>query len=173
MVSRFGHRHFTAGVFLDLFRRVGRAKKINQSPCHSRLTELLLERNLQGVENAVLLADSLTEVAGDNFVESMTMRFGAAQELTEGESLTPHIRSVQRVDTSLPDYQLGQMCDVLLGVITGDLVPPTNPNKLALIQHAKDTLDVPGFGPDYWLGVREDQAGGPTTKFHVWHWRAQ
>ena len=33
---------------------------------YSRLTELLLERNLQGVQDAVLLADSLTEAAGDN-----------------------------------------------------------------------------------------------------------
>ena len=133
---------------------------------YGRLAEILLERNLRGNEDAVLLADSLTEVAGDDFIRHISERFGTGPNVGG----TARIRYVQRVDTSLPDYQLGQMCDVLLGVVTGDLVQPTNRNKLALIQYAKDAIHIPSFGPDYWFRVPQDQPGEPVSKFHVWHW---
>ncbi len=147
------------GFSWSYFGGYGAPRNLTKARAYSRLTELLLERNLRGIEDAVLLADSMTEVAGDNFIEYMTERFGFTRDLTGLDSLLPPIRSVQRVDTGLPDYQLGQMCDVLLGIITGDLTPPTNPNKLSLIQHGKDVLGIPGFGPDYWLGVPETIRG--------------
>ena len=145
-------------------------RALAKARAYGRLTELLLERNLQGVEDAVLLADSLTEPVGDDFIQRIIQRFGSISDSPGNESL-PYIRYAQRVDTSLPDYQLGQMCDVLLGIVTGDLVPPTNSNKLTLIQHVKDALHVPNFGPDYWLDIPEDRPGEPPSKFHVWHWR--
>lgn len=137
---------------------------------YGRLAGLLLERNLHGIEDAILLADSLTEAVGDDFIQHILQRFGNTPKSLENES-PPRIRYVQRVDTSLPDYQLGQVCDVLLGVVTGDLVRPTNSNKLALIQHAKDTLGISGFGPDYWSEPGEYQPGELTAKFHIWHWQ--
>ena len=140
---------------------------LTKARAYSRLSEMLLERNLRGNEDAVLLADSLTEVAGDDFVRHISERFGAKP----GASTSSHIRYVQRIDTALPEYQLGQMCDVLLGVVTGDLVRPTNRNKLTLIQYAIDVLGVPNFGPDYWLRVPEVLPSEPASKFHVWHWR--
>ena len=81
------------------------------------------------------LADSLTEPVGDDFVQHINQQFGSISDSPDNK-LLPHIRYTQRVDTSLPDYQLGQMCDVLR-IVTGDLAPPTNSNKLALIQHCQ------------------------------------
>ena len=145
-------------------------RALAKARAYARLTELLLDSNLQGVEDAVLLADSLTEPVGDDFVQHINQQFGSISDSPDNK-LLPHIRYTQRVDTSLPDYQLGQMCDVLLGIVTGDLAPPTNSNKLALIQHAKDTLGVPNFGPDYWLDIPEGRSSEPPPKFHVRHWR--
>ena len=157
------------GFSLRDFGGHGVQRGLVKARAYGRLAEILLERNLRSYEDAVLLADSLTEVAGDDFVRHITERFGPSSH-TGGPA---RIRYVQRVDTSLPEYQLGQMCDVLLGVVTGDLVPPANRNKLALIQYIKDALGIPSFGPDYWLGAPQDQPGEPVSKFQVWHWRAK
>ena len=53
---------------------------------YGRLTELLLERNLQGVEDAVLLADSLTEPVGDDFIQRIIQRFGSISDSPGNES---------------------------------------------------------------------------------------
>ena len=149
----------------------GMPRNLTKARAYNRLVGLLLGRNLEGITDAVLLADSLTAMAGDDFIQYISELFGFDSGLTQLASVSPRIRNVQRVDTSLPGYQLGQMCDVLLGVVTGDLVHPTNRNKLALIQYAKDTLGIASFGPEYWLGALENQLNEPPSKFHVWHWR--
>lgn len=142
---------------------------------YSRLTELLLERNLRGVQDAVLLADSLTEAAGDNFLEYIYLRFSALPDETRSplDAALPPIRYVQRVDTSLPIYQLGQMCDVLLGIVTGGLVRPANSNKLELIQYAQDVLGVPSFEVDYWSALPNVPGRDAIPKFHIWHWNTK
>lgn len=145
------------------------SRRLTRVLAYNRLAELRLRPNLQGISNAILLADSMTAVAGDDFVQHIYRSFGVPFGSTE--PTLPQIRYVERVDISLPRYQLGQMCDVLLGVITGDLVRPTNRNKLALIQYAKESLAIPDFSPDYWLGLIERQPGELPLKFHVWHWR--
>ncbi len=149
----------------------GAPRGLAKARSYSRLAELLLENNLQGVENAVLLADSLTEAPGDDFVQHISQRFGTPLMVTGPVQPLPRIKYVRRVNTGLPDYQLGQVCDVLLGIVTGDLVHPTNRNKLALIQHAKESLGVPSFSPEYWIGLPGGQSGELNLKFHVRHWR--
>ena len=142
-----------------------------RSRAYGRLAAALLERNLRGKEDAVLLADSMTEGVGDDFVQHMLERFGPEAGALDGRS-RGSIRYVQRVDTSLQEYQLGQVCDVLLGIITGDLVPPTNRNKLCLIRYAKEALGVPGFGPEFWMDSPESTTSQCSVKFHVHHWQA-
>ena len=145
--------------------------KLTKALAYNQLAEQLLESALPGIANAVLLADDINATAGDDFIQRIYRSFGAASG--PSGAAPPPIRYAERVDTSLPRYQLGQMCDVLLGVVTGDLAPPTNRNKLALIQYAKDALDVPGFGPDHWGNPPNIQPGAPVPKLHVWHWQAK
>ena len=150
-------------------------RRLTRVRAYSRLTELLLERNLQGVQDAVLLADSLTEAAGDNFIEYISQRFSVLPGETrpQSDAALPPVRYVQRVDTSLPIYQLGQMCDVLLGIVTGGLVRPANSNKLELIQYAQEILGIPSFGADYWSSFPGLPVGDAIPKFHIWHWNAK
>ena len=159
---RFSWRRFSGS---------GTSMSLSRALAYNQLAELLLKPALQGIANAVLLADDLTTPAGDDFIQRIYRSFGAASG--PAGATPPPIRYVERVDTSLPRYQLGQMCDVLLGVVTGDLASPTNRNKLALIQYAKDALNVPGCGPDYWGQPPHIQPGAPVPKLHVWHWQAK
>lgn len=153
------------------FSGAGTSMRLTRALAYNQLAEMLLKSALPGITNAVLLADDLNATAGDDFIQRIYRSFGAASG--PSGATPPPIRYVERVDTSLPRYQLGQMCDVLLGVVTGDLAPPTNRNKLALIQYAKDALNVPGFGPDHWGDPPKIQPGDPVPKLHVWHWQGK
>lgn len=160
------------GFSWSIFGGRGTRRSLTKARAYNRLVGMLLQHNLEDVEDAILLADSLTPMAGDDFVSYISGLLGPGANFTAPASATPAIRDVQRVDTSLPGYQMGQMCDVLLGVITGDLAPPANRNKRELVQYAKDALGIGGFGPDYWHNAPERQPDETNQKFHVWHWQA-
>ena len=111
-------------------------------------------------------------MAGDDFVAHISDRFGPSPSPDASATGNPPIRHVRRVDTSLRQYQLGQLCDVLLGPVLGELVPPQNPNKRELIQYLKQRINIPAFQPRYWLeSAAELRRRHP--KFQVWHWRPQ
>ena len=152
------------------FGGAGASVAIIKSRAYSKFTELLLRPNLLGVENAVLLADSLSPLLGDDFISFISTCFGRAG-LAASDSRKPEIRHIQRVDTSLRQYQLGQLCDLLLGPVLGELVPPKNSNKRELIQYLKDRIGIPSFGPDYWLAFDVVELRRRHPQFQVWHWR--
>ena len=138
---------------------------------YSKFTELLLRRNLAGIEDAVLLADSMSPLTGDDFVPYLSACFGPASNPEADGSGKPQIRHVQRVDTSLEQYQLAQLCDVLLGPVLGELVAPRNPNKQELIRYLKQRMAIPSFQPGYWLAGDDAELRRRHPRFHVWHWR--
>ena len=163
----------TPGFAWGSFGGAGDSTAVVRARAYSRFTELLLRPNLLDVENAVLLADSLSPMLGDDFVSFISARFSGNQTPSGRNPGRPQIRHVQRVDTSLPQYQLGQICDVLLGPILGDLVPPRNANKLELIRYLKSRLEIPSFGAEYWLSSPESELSRRHSKFHLWHWRPE
>ena len=109
------------------FGEAGTSRKLAKTLAYNWLAELLLKSALPGIANAVLLADDINATAGDDFIQRIYRSFGAASG--PAGAAPPPIRYAERVDTSLPRYQLGQMCDVLLGVVTGDLAPPDQPQQ--------------------------------------------
>lgn len=160
------------GFSWSIFGGRGTRRSLTKARAYNRLAGMFLQHNPEDVADAVLLADSLTPMAGDDFVSYISGLLGPGSHFTEYALAAPPIRDVQRIDTSLPSYQMGQMCDVLLGVITGYLAPPENRNKRDLVQYAKDALRIGGFGPDYWLNTPERQPDETNQKFHVRHWQA-
>ena len=155
------------------FGGVGASPAVIKARAYSKLTELLLRPNLLDVENAVLLADSLSPLLGDDFLSYISICFGITQTPPAFAVRAPQIRHVQRVDTGLDQYQVGQLCDLLLGVVLGDLIPPKNSNKLELIRCAKERLSIPSFNSDYWLAIDEPELHRKHSKFRVWHWRPE
>ena len=142
---------------------------LRKAYAYNKFAERLLSFNLGTISRAVLLADWLTRTPGNNFVQYVGITFGP----TVGPNLTqvhPRIRHVQQVDTRLEQYQVGQVCDILLGVVLGDLVPPLNPNKLALISHTKTALRISSFGPGFWRRYPKYILDTKFPKFQVWHW---
>ena len=140
---------------------------------YGRITEMLLRPDLVAVENAVLLADWMSPLAGDDFVSHISACFGPSQRPDPSLSSNPQIRHIQRVNTRLEQYQLGQLCDVLLGPVLGELVPPQNPNKRELIQYLKQRINIPTFQPRYWLDSDAAELRQRHPKFQILHWRPQ
>ena len=153
------------------FGGAGVSPAVVKARAYSKFTEMLLRPSLAGVENAVLLADSLPPMAGDDFVSHISACFGPTQSPDASLSGNPQIRHVRRVDTGLRQYQLGQLCDVLLGPVLGELAPPQNANKREFIQYLKQRMGIPSFQPDYWLASDNTESRQRHSKFNVWHWR--
>ena len=160
------------GFSWSLFGGSDASPAVIKARAYGKFTELLLRPNLAGIENAVLLGDSLPPMAGDDFVAHISACFGPAPSPDASAAGNPQIRHVRRVDTSLRQYQLGQLCDVLLGPVLGELVPPQNPNKRELIQYLKQRINIPAFQPQYWL-ESDAELRRRHPKFQVWHWRPQ
>ena len=161
------------GFSWSLFGGSGASPAVVKARAYGKFTELLLRPNLAGIENAVLLADSLPPMAGDDFVAHISACFGPAPSPDASATGNPQIRHVRRVDTSLRQYQLGQLCDVLLGPVLGELVPPQNPNKRELIQYLKQRINIPAFQPQYWLESAAAERRRRHPKFQIRHWRPQ
>lgn len=155
------------------FGGFGDSLAVIKARAYGRITEMLLRPNLVEVENAVLLADWMSPLAGDDFVSHISACFGPSQRPDASLSGNPQIRHIQRVDTRLEQYQHGQLCDVLLGPVLGELVPPQNPNKRELIQYLKQRINIPAFQPQYWLESDAAELRRRHPKFQVWHWRPQ
>lgn len=137
---------------------------------YNKFAERLLRFNLGSVSGAVLLADSLTRTPGDNFVQYIGWSFGSTID-GSGHLQPAKLRHVQEVNTRLPQYQVGQIGDILLGVVLGDLVPPMNANKLGVIAYAKSVLQIPSFQPAYWRRYPKYLLDVRFPKFQVWHWQ--
>lgn len=143
---------------------MGWPEKLKRSFGYNKFTEMLLRSNLEGVNEAALLTDRLTRRDEDNFREYLWAMFGPSPRYGSEKygSETPVLRHIQEVDTALPQYQVGQICDILLGCILSDLHPPVNRNKLAVGEQLRELLGVPSFLPGYWRCF--DKAGaGPAT----------
>jgi hypothetical protein len=158
------------GFSWDYFGTPSTPSALKRAYAYNKFAELLLRFNLRNIHDAVLLADSLTRTSGDNFVQYIASTFGPS--ISPDWTVQPaQLRHVQEVDTRLEAYQVGQICDILLGAILGDLVPPRSHNKLALIQHVKSVLGTPSFGADFWRAYPKYIVDTKFPKFQVWHWR--
>lgn len=159
------------GFTWDYFGNPSEPPPLKRARAYNKFAERLLRFNIGSIKNAVLLADSLTRVPGDNFAEFLALSFGSSMRADSWTLEPGELRHVQEVNTRLEQYQVGQVCDILLGAVLGDLVPPRNANKLALIDHVKLSVGVPSFGPTFWARFPKYVLDVTFPKFQVWHWR--
>ena len=84
-------------------------KAIKQARAYKKFAEMLLAPNVEDISDAVLLADALTRCSGDEFLERICDRFNPP-----GGKRT--FRHCAEVDSKQDQYQLVQVCDLLLGL---------------------------------------------------------
>jgi hypothetical protein len=138
---------------------------------YKKFAELLLSRNSASIENGVLLTDRLTRTKGNLFLELMRENFSQAGVGFSTGKARPTFRHIQEVDTALPAYQVGQIGDILTGVILNALKPTTNEYKTRLRNYVTKALSIPSLEPDYWQKLPKWRADAIHPKFGIWHWR--
>lgn len=161
-----------AGRFdLNFFGRPFEGNAIRWARAYKKFAELLLSRNCANIDNGVLLTDRLTRTKGDLFLELMRENFSQAGVNFSVGKAQPTFRHVQEVDTALPAYQVGQIGDILTGVILNGLKPTANQYKTRLRNHVMRVLSLPSLGPSYWESLTKWRAEALHPKFGVWYWR--
>ncbi len=140
---------------------------------YKKFAEMLLSSNTTDIENAVLLTDRLTRTSGDLFLELMRDNFGqAGLRFSEGKQ-APTFKHIQEVDTALQEYQLGQINDLLMGVVLNSIYPTANLYKTRLKNHVASTLSLPTFDKTYWGRMTKVQQEIKHPKFGIWFWESK
>lgn len=138
---------------------------------YKKFAELLLSHNCSTVENAVLLTDRLTRTKGDLFLELMRESFSRPGVAYSTGKTSPIFRHIQEVDTALPEYQVGQVGDILMGSILNALRPTRNKFKRRLRNHVSSGLGLPSLLPSYWQQLPKWQVEAMHPKFGIWFWK--
>jgi len=159
-----------SGFNLDFFGRPDESKKIKDARAYKKFTELLLKSNIT-ITNGVLLTDRISRPKGDAFLSLIREEFGTAGvEYSRGRS-EPVFRHIQEVDTALEQYHVGQIGDILQGVILNELIPVGNKFKRKLREYVKKELALPSLERDYWLPLSKQEQDKKHYKYQIWYWR--
>jgi hypothetical protein len=111
---------------LDYFGTHNESNALKAARVYKKFAELLLKSNIADISGGILYADRLTRCKGDEFIRLIIEDFGKPNcNYSVGKS-EPVFRYVQEVDTALEQYYVGQIGDILQGVILCELVPPKN-----------------------------------------------
>ncbi len=158
-----------SGFNLDFFGRPDEPKNIKDARAYKKFTELLLKSNIT-ITNGVLLTDRMSRPKDDAFLSLISEEFGTeGVEYSRGKS-EPIYRHIQEVDTALEQYHVGQIGDILQGVILNELVPVGSRFKRKLREYVKKELALPSLGQDYWLPLSKWEQDAKHHKYQIWYW---
>ena len=156
---------------LNYFGKLSEPEAIKKARAYKKFAELLIGYNTQDVHNAVLLTDRLKRCSGDLFLELIRQEFSVPYSGYSKRSSLPTLGIVDAVDTSLEQYQVGQVCDILLGCVLNNLCPTQNWMKNELREYLAKALSVPDFLPISWQKYTKYNIERYYPKFNVWYWR--
>jgi len=159
-----------SGFNLDFFGRPDEPKNMKDARAYKKFTELLLKSNIT-ITNGVLLTDRISRPRGDVFLSLIREEFGTAGVEYSRDKNEPVFRHIQEVDTALEQYHVGQIGDILQGVILNELVPVRNKFKRKLCEYVKGELALPSLGQDYWLPLSKREQDAKHHKYQIWYWQ--
>ena len=159
-----------SGFDLRYFGGPDESRSLKEARAYNTFTELLLRENCQGIANSTLLTDRMTRSPGDTFFTLISDRFGnrgAGYSTEDG----PIFSSVNEVDTALEQYHVGQIGDILQGVVLNELVPTKNRYKRRIREYVKQRLGVSSLLPDYWGELTKEEKDRIHPKYQLWYWK--
>jgi hypothetical protein len=161
----------SSGFNLDYFGKPYETKTIKNARAYKVFSELLLRDNISRISNGVLLTDRLTRCSGDECLDLIMGLFGTPNQKYSSRRKYPIFRHVQEVDTALETYHVGQIGDILQGVILNELVPSQNKYKRKLREYVKQQLSIPSLDSQYWQSLNVKQRNQLHPKYQAWHWK--
>ncbi len=146
---------------------------IKAARMYKRFAERLIQFNSTGLENGILLTDRMTRCRGDDFLGKLREVFCEPDCGHCSGRAVPIFRHIDEVDSSLHQYQVIQMCDILLGCVLNENAPTTGKKgifKGDLREHLKGQLGVETFGGSYWGNLQKLYVDKHHFKFSIWYW---
>ena len=112
-----------SGFSLDYFGKFDERRAMKEARAYKKFCELLLKTSVEDIQpNGLLYTDKLTRCKGDSFRQLIMELFGIPGEGYSIGKSKPIFKHIAEVDTSLEDYHLGQIGDILQGVILNELI---------------------------------------------------
>ena len=71
----------------------------------------------------------------------------------------------------MEQYHVGQIGDILQGVILNELVPTKNRYKRGLREYVKKKLGLSSLLPDYWDKLPKWAKNLTHPKYQIWYWK--
>ena len=161
----------SSGFTLDYFGRPDESRAMKEARAYKKFTELLLKSNVTNIKNSVLLTDRLTRCKGDTFSSLITELFCTPGAYYSTGRSEPVFRHIQEVDSALEQYQIGQIGDILQGVILNELVPTRNRWKRRLAKYVVGKLGADSLLPDYWVPLPKWKQDTLHARYQIWYWK--
>jgi hypothetical protein len=155
---------------LNRFGSRNESDNIKKARAYKKFAELLLASNLSNVKNAVLLTDEMQRCRGDRFIEVMKDAFCIPEQNRSLGCKTAVLSEILTVESHLEQYQVIQLCDVLLGCVLNGLKPTSRVAKNEVRIYLANQLGVSGFTREDWKHISKRNMETILPKFNVWHW---
>ena len=156
---------------LSYFGKHYEEESIKRARAYKKFAEMLIAANTKDTIENVLLTDKLTRCQGDEFLERMKEIFCLKESgFSEGKHATT-LKDIQEVDSSQDQYQLIQLCDLLLGCVLNNLIPAQNAWKNEIRKHVVKSMSVPSLLEDFWGKMPKWELDNRYPKFSVWYWK--
>ncbi len=159
-------------VDLDRFGKRKEPMKIKRARMYKKFAELLLSHNTENIFNAVLLVDKLTRCRGDEFVQLVKQEFCMPYGKHSRHSEIPTLRDVLEISSHVPQYQVNQIGDILMGCVLNNLKPaPKRMEKNLLREYLVKKLGVKNLLRESWAHYSKRFVEERWSKFNIWFWR--
>lgn len=158
-------------IDLNRFGKKTEDDKIKRARLYKKFAELLLSHNTENIFNATLLADKLSRCNGDEFVEIMKQEFCLPFGKHSQKSKIPTLKDVQEIPSHLEQYQVNQICDILMGCILNNLKPTKNQLKNRIREYLIHKLGVKNLLAESWAKYSKWHVEAYWPKFNIWYWR--
>ncbi|OIN96507.1 hypothetical protein AUJ66_05995 [Candidatus Desantisbacteria bacterium CG1_02_38_46] len=156
---------------LSYFGAPYESENIKKARAYKKFAELLLAHNTEKTYMGILLTDRLTRCRGDLFVERMKECFCVPNQNYSMGKPIPTLTRIEEVDSCLDQYQVLQICDLLLGCVTNNLVPPKNKYKKALREYLIKKLGAKDLLPITWDRYSKTYVETYFPKFNIWYFK--
>ena len=144
-------------------RQQGIPRKIKEAMLYTHSTVRLIQNNIPGVKNGVLLMDEITRATGDRFNEMVRAKLGSNQN-----SIFKHIGYVK---SSEERNHTIKICDLLLGSVLNEYYPCANGSyKNEFREYVKHKFKIPSLKENYWKTLTKAQADEKHSKFNIRCW---
>lgn len=154
---------------INRFGKAYEPEKIKRARAYKRFAELLILHNTENVQGGVLLTDKLTHCKKDLFIEKMKELFCAQNVGHSAGKKHPTLTRIEEVSSALEQYQVLQICDLLLGCILNNLIPTKNKFKNMIREYLITKLNVKDLLPQTWDRYSKRIAEEFHPKFNIWY----